>query len=188
MSEKKYRDFTPEFKQQALELLKQGREKRSGAGAGAGHHPGTAREMEDALPAGGEGRRRQPRSFPAIWKRPKPKTGACSASWQRGGGARNPKKSPAHLLTKKQMKYAFIAAHEKEFSIERMCRVLGVRRSGYYAWRKRRPSAREQANAELLAKIREAFAKNRRHVRQPAHPALSAASRGSAIRVSGWPG
>ena len=59
------------------------------------------------------------------------------------------------------MKYAFIAAHEKTFSIERMCRVLGVQRSGYYAWRKRPPSAREQANAELLAKIREAFEKNR---------------------------
>jgi transposase InsO family protein len=59
------------------------------------------------------------------------------------------------------MKYAFIAAHEKEYSVERMCRVLGVRRSGYYAWRKRPPSARELANAELLIKIREAFEKNR---------------------------
>ena len=59
------------------------------------------------------------------------------------------------------MKYAFITAHEKEFSVERMCRVLGVRRSGYYAWRKRMPSAREQANAELLVKIRDAFEKNR---------------------------
>lgn len=58
------------------------------------------------------------------------------------------------------MKYAFIAAHEKEFSVERMCRVLGVRRSGYYAWRKRPPSTQEQANAELLTKIREGFEKN----------------------------
>jgi len=60
------------------------------------------------------------------------------------------------------MKYAFIAAHAKEFSVERMCRVLGVQRSGYYAWRKRPPSAREKANAKLLAKIRDAFEKNRR--------------------------
>ena len=59
------------------------------------------------------------------------------------------------------MKYAFIAAHEKAYSVERMCRVLGVRRSGYYAWRKRAPSARELANAELLVKIRDAFEKNR---------------------------
>jgi transposase InsO family protein len=55
------------------------------------------------------------------------------------------------------MKYVFMTAHEHEFSIKRMCRVLGVRRSGYYAWRKRLPSKREQANQDLLARIREAF-------------------------------
>ena len=55
------------------------------------------------------------------------------------------------------MKYAFMAAHETEFSVKAMCRVLGVQRSGYYAWKRRPPSAREQANWELLQKIREAF-------------------------------
>lgn len=59
------------------------------------------------------------------------------------------------------MKYEFIAAHAKEFSVERMCQVLGVRRSGFYAWRKRPISTREQANVDLLVKIREAFEKNR---------------------------
>ena len=33
------------------------------------------------------------------------------------------------------MKYTFMAAHRKEFQVVRMCRVLGVKRSGYYAWR-----------------------------------------------------
>ena len=50
-----------------------------------------------------------------------------------------------------------MAAHEKEISVKRICRVLGVGRSGYYAWKRRPVSQREQANAELLAKIREAF-------------------------------
>jgi transposase InsO family protein len=36
-----------------------------------------------------------------------------------------------------------------------MCRVLGVSRSGYYAWRQRAPSQRAQANARLVADIRE---------------------------------
>ena len=36
-----------------------------------------------------------------------------------------------------------------------MCRVLGVSRSGYYAWRKRPPSARARANAALLERIQE---------------------------------
>jgi putative transposase len=41
-----------------------------------------------------------------------------------------------------------------------MCRVLGVSRSGYYAWLKREPSAREKANAELLETIREIHAES----------------------------
>jgi len=36
-----------------------------------------------------------------------------------------------------------------------MCRVLDVSTSGYYAWRKRRPSQRAQANAVLLRQIRQ---------------------------------
>ena len=36
-----------------------------------------------------------------------------------------------------------------------MCRVLEASSSGYFAWRKRAPSARSQANAELLETIRE---------------------------------
>jgi putative transposase len=59
------------------------------------------------------------------------------------------------------MKYAFIMAHEKEYPVKRMCGVLGVQRSGYYAWKKRPKSAREQANIELLEKVREAFESSR---------------------------
>jgi putative transposase len=51
------------------------------------------------------------------------------------------------------MKYTFMAAHEEEFPVKRMCHVLGVARSGYYAWRKRKPSTRAQANQALLALI-----------------------------------
>lgn len=55
------------------------------------------------------------------------------------------------------MKYAFMATHEKEFSVKRMCRVLGVKRSSYYAWKNRPLSARAKANEDLLKQIREAF-------------------------------
>jgi len=51
------------------------------------------------------------------------------------------------------MKYTFMAAHEVQFQIKRMCRMLSVKRSGYYAWRKRMPSTREQANQALLELI-----------------------------------
>lgn len=60
------------------------------------------------------------------------------------------------------MKYAYMAAHEKEFSVKRMCQMLGIQRSGYYAWKGRPVSARETANVDLLAKIREAFETNRK--------------------------
>lgn len=55
------------------------------------------------------------------------------------------------------MKYVFMAAHEKEFAIKQMCLILGVKRSGYYAWKKRPTSSRAKANEELLEQIREAF-------------------------------
>ncbi len=52
------------------------------------------------------------------------------------------------------MTYAFIATHEGEFPVSRMCMVLGVSPSGYYDWRQRPPSQRQQANDKLLAAIR----------------------------------
>jgi putative transposase len=50
--------------------------------------------------------------------------------------------------------YAFIAAHTGEFPVRRMCTVLGVSPSGYYDWRQRPPSQRQQANDKLLEAIR----------------------------------
>ncbi len=43
-----------------------------------------------------------------------------------------------------------------------MCRVLGVSRSSYYAWRKRQPSKRSRENEQLLGRIQEIYEKNRR--------------------------
>jgi putative transposase len=60
------------------------------------------------------------------------------------------------------MKYIFIAAHAAEFAIQRMCRVLGVQRSGYYAWQRRAPSSRAQANAALLVLIQTEHAASRK--------------------------
>lgn len=51
------------------------------------------------------------------------------------------------------MKYEFMAAHRGDFTVQRMCRALGVRRSGYYAWLARPVSQREKANQALVAQI-----------------------------------
>jgi len=52
------------------------------------------------------------------------------------------------------MRFAFIEDHRDEFPVTRMCKVLNVSSSGYYAWRKRPVSAREMANQQLLEKIK----------------------------------
>jgi putative transposase len=57
--------------------------------------------------------------------------------------------------------------HEAEFGILAMCRVLSVTRQGYYAWRKRRPSRRADANEALLAEIRAIHFRSRRSYGSP---------------------
>lgn len=52
------------------------------------------------------------------------------------------------------MKYRFMDGQRGIHSVERMARVIGVSRSGYYAWRGRDESARERANRNLTEAIR----------------------------------
>lgn len=59
------------------------------------------------------------------------------------------------------MTYAFIDEYRMEHSVERMCRVLTVSRSGYYAHRRRGVSARAKANEELASRIRTCFVQTR---------------------------
>ena len=52
------------------------------------------------------------------------------------------------------MTYGFMQTHQPEFRLASMCRVLQVSRSGFYAWQRRQPSARTQANHALIARMR----------------------------------
>lgn len=55
------------------------------------------------------------------------------------------------------MKYHFILRHRYEFSLSRMCRVLDVSKSGFFAWLRRGESRRQREDAKLLRRIREIF-------------------------------
>ena len=54
--------------------------------------------------------------------------------------------------------FRFIAATKAEHSIQIMCRVLEVSRSGFHAWARREPSARAVADAALSGRIAEIHA------------------------------
>ena len=54
--------------------------------------------------------------------------------------------------------YEFIKANQYRHSVETMCRLLEVARSGYYAWLQEPVSNRAQENVRLLRLIRASFA------------------------------
>lgn len=47
--------------------------------------------------------------------------------------------------------------HAPAFPVKAMCRVLGVARSGFYAWCSREPSTRHQQRAELDQRVAQAY-------------------------------
>ncbi len=58
-------------------------------------------------------------------------------------------------------RYRFIRAEKAAYPVAILCRVLGVARSGYYAWARRGVSARARADEELTAQIAAAHARSR---------------------------
>ena len=60
------------------------------------------------------------------------------------------------------MKYEFMKEHRDRYRLQSMCNVLNVSRSGYYGWKRRRPSNRQQENLDLLRNIQEIYKKRRR--------------------------
>lgn len=76
------------------------------------------------------------------------------------------------------MTYEFIAAHRDEYGVSRMCDVLGVSSSGFYAWQDREPSMREQENVALVIAIRQVYDHSRQTYGSPRiHAELQAMGR-----------
>jgi len=59
------------------------------------------------------------------------------------------------------MKFRFVNEQRSAFPAEKMCQILKVSRSGFYAWGKRGKSERQMKNEELVNKIGEIFTKSR---------------------------
>lgn len=60
------------------------------------------------------------------------------------------------------MKYEFMERERSGFAVERMCRLFGVTRSGYYAWLRERSTGRRfKENKALLEAIRRSYKASR---------------------------
>lgn len=65
------------------------------------------------------------------------------------------------------MKYALIERHRGEFALSLMCRVLGVSRSGFYAWKARGPDTRCRQDQRLRVHIRAVFRRSKQTYGSP---------------------
>lgn len=59
------------------------------------------------------------------------------------------------------MKFRLIFQEQRWHGVDRLCRALGVTRGGYWAWLKRRPSARKLDDSMLLADVRRIYGEGR---------------------------
>src|SRR3954471_13514658 len=74
-------------------------------------------------------------------------------------GARHPEEGHRFFRPGgKSMRFALIDRAKAEFPVHRLCRVLGVSQSGYFAWRGRSTCRRQRDDMVLLAHVRSAFA------------------------------
>jgi len=80
------------------------------------------------------------------------------------------------------VRFGCIRAHDGQFDIRMMCRVLDVSVSGYYRWRDRPPAARTVHDAELIERLREHHRVSRQTY---GRLRLRAALRDDGVRVSG---
>lgn len=73
-------------------------------------------------------------------------------------------------------------AHQAEFPIKAMCRLLGVSTSGYYAWASRTPSARDIEDQQLAEHIRAIHKRSRGTY---GSPRIHAELKDLGVRISG---
>jgi putative transposase len=65
------------------------------------------------------------------------------------------------------VKFAFVASKEVAFPVSAMCRMLGVTKSGFYAWMKRAKPARFRRDAQLAATVAAVHQRSRRTYGSP---------------------
>jgi putative transposase len=65
------------------------------------------------------------------------------------------------------VRFQFVAAEKAEYGVALVCRCVAVSAAGFYAWHRRRPSDREEADRRLGVEIAAAHAESRRTYGSP---------------------
>jgi hypothetical protein len=84
-------------------------------------------------------------------------------------------------------RYRFISEHHASYGVTRLCRVLAVRRQGYYEWLAARPARAQRAEAEdqPAAEIRAVHGEHKAAYGSPRiAPGCAAAAGGSTVSAS----
>jgi transposase InsO family protein len=79
------------------------------------------------------------------------------------------------------LKFALVDAEKAEYPVAKLCRMMGISRSGFYAWRRRCESKRAREDRRLRVLVREAHERSRRTY---GSPRVHAELRARAVRVS----
>jgi transposase InsO family protein len=77
---------------------------------------------------------------------------ACEGT---GGRGRHPKKSGGILRKEQQVKYSFIREYRSVYAVKKLCRMLKVARSGYYAWIRAGCRKRNERDLTMIMLIRQ---------------------------------
>ncbi|GBE32325.1 integrase core domain protein [bacterium BMS3Bbin05] len=65
------------------------------------------------------------------------------------------------------MKYWFMDRHRTCHGVQKMCRVIGASRSGYYRWKREPQSKRHKENEKILMEIRQSYRNSRKTYGSP---------------------
>ncbi|WP_415643961.1 IS3 family transposase [Sphingomonas antarctica] len=176
------REFSPEFKQEAVALLESSGRPLMQVATEVGISPSMLRNWRTAVRGGAT------RSGAATSPIPSPADQASQITRLKRELDRTRmerdvlKKANRHLRGGAEMSFRFIRDHADRWPIGLMCRVLEVSASGYYAWRNRPDSARAVANRALLVDVRRLHAEHHGRYGSPRmHAALRAEGRTASL-------
>ena len=155
--------YPPEFRIEAVRMLRAGCRTPKQLAAELGCSEQTLRNWlrQDEADRGERAGRAHERGAAAAARARARKQGVAP-------GARDPEAGRGFLCQGDRStvtRFRFVEAEAAQFPVSLLCRVVGVTRQGFYAWKRRPPSARELADRELAERIKQIYTETRGDLR-----------------------